>query len=52
MGVGSETTGRAGRNRIGTCTRGPTSRMDLAVRVVRGRNLFVPPLAGAASQFA
>ena len=43
MGVGSETTGRASRNRIGTYTRSPTSRVDLAVRVVRGRNLFVLP---------
>ena len=52
MGVESETTGRASRNRIGACTRDPASRVDLTVRVVRGRNLFVPPLAGAASQFA
>ena len=52
MGVGSETTGSASRNRIGTNTRGPTSRVDLAVRVFQGRNLFIPPLAGAASWFA
>ena len=43
MGVESVTTGRASRNRIGACTRGPGSRADLAVRVVRGRNLFIPP---------
>ena len=41
--------GRASRNRIGACTRGPTSRVDLAVRVFRGRNLFVSPLGGAAA---
>ena len=52
MGAMSETMGRASRNCIGTCTHGPTSRVDLAVRVVRGRNLFLPPLPGAASQFA
>ena len=28
------------------------TRVDLAVRVVRGRNLFVSPLGGAASRFA
>ena len=40
------------KNRIGACTRGLASRADLAVRVVRGRNLFIPPLVGAASRFA
>ena len=46
MGVESETTGRASRNRIGACTRGPASRVDLAVRVVRGWNLcFLPRVA-------
>ena len=35
MGVGSETTGRASRNRNGACTRGPTSRVDLAVTSTR-----------------
>ena len=46
MGVESETTGRASRNRIGACTRGPASRADLAVRVVQGRIfLFLPWLA-------
>ena len=30
---------------------GPASRTDLAVRVVRGRIPFIPPLAGAASRF-
>ena len=52
MGVGSETTGRASRNRIGACTRGPASRAELADRGVRGMNLFVSPLGGAASRFA
>ena len=28
------------------------TRVDLAVRVVRGRNLFVSPLGGAASRYA
>ena len=32
MGVGSETTGRASGNRIGTCARGPASWADFAVR--------------------
>ena len=40
----------ASRNRIGACTRGPASWEDLAVRVDRGRNLFIPPLVGAASR--
>ena len=48
MGVESETTGRASRNRIGACTRGPASWADLVVRVDRVRNLFVPRLVGAA----
>ena len=30
----------------------PVSRVDLAVRVVRGRISFIPPLDGAASWFA
>ena len=33
-------------------TRGPTSQVDLAVRIVRGRNLFLPPLAGVGIRFA
>ena len=46
MGVGSEITGRASRNRIGAFTRGPASRLDLAVRVVRGGIcLFFPWVA-------
>ena len=52
MGVESETTGRASRNRIGTCTCGPVARADLAVRIACGRIPFIPPLAGAASRFA
>ena len=52
MVVESETTGRASRNRIGASTRGPASRVDLAVRVVQGRNLLVSPLGGTASRFA
>ena len=48
MGVESDTTRRASRNRIGACTRGPASWADLAVHVDRVRNLFVPPLVGAA----
>ena len=51
MGVESETTGRASRNRIGACTCGPASRADLAVYVVRRRTLFISPLAGVASRF-
>ena len=47
-GVESETTGRASRNCIGACTRGPTSRADSTVRVVRGRILISLPLPGAA----
>ena len=52
MGAESETTGRASRNRIGACTHDPAPRADLAARVVRGRNLFIPPLVGAARRFA
>ena len=52
LGVESVTTGRASRNRIGACTRGPASWTDLAVRVVPGRNRFIPPLTGAASRSA
>ena len=37
MGVGRWTTGRASRHCIGACTRGPASRVDLAVRVVGTR---------------
>ena len=37
---------------LGACTRRPASWADLAVRVVRGRNLFIPPLVGAASRSA
>ena len=52
MGVESVTTGRGSRNRIGACTCGLASWADLAVRVVRGRIPFIPPLAGVASQFS
>ena len=52
MAVESKTTGRASRNRIGACTRGPASWADLTVRVDRVRNLFVPPLVGAAIRLA
>ena len=52
MGVESETTGRASRNRIGACTRVPASRADSAVRVVQRRILFSLLLAGAACRFA
>ena len=52
MGVGSETAGRASRNRIGACTRGPASRADSTVRVVQWRILFSLLLAGAACRFA
>ena len=34
------------------CSRGPASRVDLAVRVVRGRNLCISPMVGAASEFS
>ena len=50
MGVQSAATTRASRNRIRDCTRGPVSWADLAVRVDRGRNIFIPPLVGAASR--
>ena len=36
MGVEIDTTGRASKNRIGACTRGPASRADSTVRVVGG----------------
>ena len=52
MRVESETTSRASRNRIGAFTRGPASRADSTVRVVRGRILFSLLLAGAACRFA
>ena len=48
MGAEIETTGRASRNRIGACSRGPAPRADSTVRVVRGRILFSLLLAGAA----
>ena len=48
MGVQSAVTTMASRNRIGACTRGPASWVDLAVRVDRRRNLFIPRLVGAA----
>ena len=48
MGVQSAATTRASRNRSGACTRVPASRVDLAVRFDRGRNLFLPPLVGTA----
>ena len=41
MGVQSAATTRASTNRIGACTRGPASRVDLAVSVDRERNLFI-----------
>ena len=47
MGVQNAATTMASRNRIGACTRGPASWAELAVRVDRGRNLFIPPLVGA-----
>ena len=43
---------RASRNRIGACTRGPAFQADLAVHVIRMKNLFIPPVVGAASRFA
>ena len=52
MGMQSAATTGTSRNRIGSCIRGPASWADLAVRVVRGRNRFIPPLAGAASRSA
>ena len=52
MGVRSAATTKASRNRIGACTRGPTSWADSAVRVVWGRDLFIAPLVGAASRLA
>ena len=52
MGVQSATKTGASRNRIGACTRGLASSADSAVRVVQGRNRFIPPLDGAASQSA
>ena len=51
MGVESETTGRASRNRTAACTHGPASRADSTVCVVRGRILFSLLLAGAACRF-
>ena len=42
-------TTRISRNRIGAYTHDPASWADLAVRVDRGRNIFIPPLVGAAS---
>ena len=50
MGVQGAATAGTSRNRIGTCTRGPVSWADLAVRVDRGRNLLIPPLVGVASR--
>ena len=41
MGVRSAAATRASRNRIGACTRGPASWVDLAVRVDLGRNVYV-----------
>ena len=52
MGVQSTAAIKPSRNRIWACTRGPASWADLAVRVDLGRNLFIPPLAGAASRRA
>ena len=52
MGMRSAASTRASRNCIGACIRGPASRADFAVRVVWGRNLFMPPLVSAASRFA
>ena len=51
-GRAERATTRACRNRIGACTCGPAPRADLAARVVQERNLFIPPLVGAASRFA
>ena len=52
MGVQSGAMTRASWNRIGACTRGSVPCVGLAVRVDRGRNLFIPPLIGAASRTA
>ena len=52
MGVQSAATTGASRNRIGACTRGPASWADLTLRVVLGRNRFIPSLTGAASRSA
>ena len=52
MDVQSAETTRASINRIGACTRGPSSWAGLAVRVDQGRNPFIPPLVGAASRFS
>ena len=42
MGVESETTGRASRNRIGAYTPGRESRVGCAAASVRGEILFLP----------
>ena len=42
MGVQSAATTGASRNPIRACTRGLASSVDLAVRVVQGRNRFIP----------
>ena len=52
MGVQSAEATGASRNRIVACTHGLASSADLAVSVVQGRDRFIPPLAGAASQSA
>ena len=50
MGEQSAATTGASRKHIGACTRGPMSWADLAALVDRGRNIFIPPLIGAASR--
>ena len=50
MGMQSAATTRASRNSIVAYTRGPASLADVAVRVDRGRNIFIPPLVGVASR--
>ena len=56
MGVVSTATGteitRARKKSLRCLHPGSRVRAGLAVRVVRGRDLFVPPLVGAASRFA
>ena len=43
MGIESQTTGRASRNRNGACTRGPASQPDLSIRVDSGGVFLFPP---------
>ena len=50
MGVRNAAAARASTNRIGACTRGPSSRADSALLVNRGRNHFIRLLVDAASR--